>query len=88
MPLHPRKRLKSLSKIDDKVHFVQEVASVKPKQLTKTKKKIEKMKLFRSDCGLKQTFLRTKLVFGPNFLLDKTKLNKKLNYFLLSKKDN
>ena len=45
MPLHPRERLKRLSKIDDKVHFVREVASVKPKQLTKTKKKIEKMKL-------------------------------------------
>ena len=45
MPFHPRERLKRLSKIDDKVHFVREVASVKPQQLTKTKKKIEKMKL-------------------------------------------
>ena len=38
VPLHPRERLKRLSKIDDKVHFVREVASVKLKQLTKTKK--------------------------------------------------
>ena len=44
VPLHPRESLKRLSKIDDKVHFVREVASVKTKQLTKTKKKIEKMK--------------------------------------------
>ena len=40
VPLHPRERLKKLSKIDDKVHFVREVAEVKLKQLTKTKKKI------------------------------------------------
>ena len=45
VPLHPRKRPKRFIQIDDKVHFVREVASVKPKQLTKIKKKIEKMKL-------------------------------------------
>ena len=45
VPLHARERLKRLFKINDKVHFVREVASVKPKQLTKTKKKIEEMKL-------------------------------------------
>ena len=36
---------------------------------------------FGPNCGLKQTFLRTKFVFSPNVLLNKTKLNKKLNYF-------
>ena len=43
--LHPRERLKRLSKVDDKLHFVKEVASVKPKHTSKTKRKIEKMKL-------------------------------------------
>lgn len=42
VPLHPRERLKRLSKLDDKVHFVKEVVSVKPKPLTKTKKKMTK----------------------------------------------
>ena len=41
---------------------------------------------FGSDCGLKETFWRTKFVFSPKFLLDKTKLNKQLNYSLLSPK--
>ena len=45
MPLHPRERLQRLSKVDDKLHSVREVASVKPKHTLKTKRKIEKMKL-------------------------------------------
>ena len=45
MPLHPRERLQRLSKVDDKLHSVREVASVKPKHTLKTKSKIEKMKL-------------------------------------------
>ena len=45
MSLHPRERLKRLSKVDDKLHFVKEVASVKPKHTSKTKRKIEEMKL-------------------------------------------
>ena len=43
LPLHPRERMKRLAKLDDKVHFVKEVASVRPKKLTKTNKKIHKM---------------------------------------------
>ena len=35
VPLHPLERLKRLSKIDGKVHFVREVASVKPKTTDK-----------------------------------------------------
>lgn len=42
MPLHTRKRLKRLSKIDDKVYFVKEVAGGRP---TRTKENINKMKL-------------------------------------------
>ena len=45
MPLHPRERLKRLAKVDDKLHFVREVASMKPKHTSKTKKRIEKMRL-------------------------------------------
>ena len=45
VPLHPRERLKRLAKVDDKLHFVREVASVKPKHTSKTKKRIEKMRL-------------------------------------------
>ena len=45
VPLHPQERLKRLSKVGDKLHFVREVASVKPKHTSKTKRKIEKMKL-------------------------------------------
>ena len=45
MPLHPRGRLQRLAKVDDKLHFVREVSSVKPKHFSKTKRKIEKMKL-------------------------------------------
>ena len=45
MPLHPREKLQRLSKVDDKLHSVREVASVKPKHTLKTKRKIEKMKL-------------------------------------------
>ena len=45
MPFHPRERLKRLAKGGDKLHFVREVSSVKPKHSSKTKRKIEKMKL-------------------------------------------
>ena len=45
---------------------------------------------FGSDCGLKQMCFETNFIFSSNFLLDKTKLSKKLNkkliYFLLIKK--
>ena len=44
MSLHPRERLKRLSKVDDKLHFVREVASVKPKHTSKNERKIEEMK--------------------------------------------
>ena len=43
VPLHPRERLKSLAMVDDKLHFVRE--GVKPKHTSKTKKRIEKMRL-------------------------------------------
>ena len=39
VPLHPREKLKRLSKVDDKLYFVREVASVKPKHTSKTKRK-------------------------------------------------
>ena len=45
MPFHPRERLKRLAKGSDKLHFVREVSSVKPKHSSKTRRKIEKMKL-------------------------------------------
>ena len=45
VPLHPRERLKRLAMVDDKLHFVREVASMKPKHTSKTKKRIEKMRL-------------------------------------------
>ena len=44
VPLHPQKRMKRLEKIDEKVHFVKEVASAKPKILVKTKENTNKMK--------------------------------------------
>ena len=44
VPLHLRKRLQRLAKIDEKVHFIKEVASTKPKKLVQTKRKIDKMK--------------------------------------------
>ena len=44
VPFHTRERLRRLSKVDDKIHFVREVASVKPKHTSKTKKKVEKNK--------------------------------------------
>ena len=46
VPLHTRKRLKRLSKIDDKVYFVKEVAGVRP---TRTKENINKMKLITNN---------------------------------------
>lgn len=42
VPLHPWKRLDRLSKTDDNIYFLKEVARVRP---TTTKKKINKMKL-------------------------------------------
>ena len=39
VPLHPREQMKRLQKVDEKVHFIKEVASAKPKILVKTKKK-------------------------------------------------
>ena len=44
VPLHPRKRLQRLAKINEKVHFMKEVASIKPKKPVQTKRKINKMK--------------------------------------------
>ena len=45
MPVHPRERLKRLAKVDDKLHFIREVASVKLKRTSKTERRIEKMRL-------------------------------------------
>ena len=45
VPLHPRERLKRLAMVDDKLHFVREAASVKPKHTSKTKRRTEKMRL-------------------------------------------
>ena len=45
MSLHSREKLKRLAKVDDKLHFARRVASVKPKHTSKTKKRIEKMRL-------------------------------------------
>ena len=44
VPLDPRKRLQRLAKIDEKGHFIKEVASNEPKTLVQTKRKIDKMK--------------------------------------------
>ena len=78
MPLHPRERLKRLSKIGDKVQFVREVAGVKPKQLTKTTKKIGKMKFIndQTEAAINNTSL---LLDGEfNFSPPQKKINKRL----------
>lgn len=50
LPLHPRERMKRLAKLDDKVHFVKEVASVRPKKLTKTNKKNSQNVKYNREC--------------------------------------
>ena len=42
VPLHQRMRLQRLAKIDEKVHFIKEVASTKPKNLFRQKEKFIK----------------------------------------------
>ena len=42
VPLHQRKRLQRLANIDEKVHFIKEVASTKPKNLFRQKEKFIK----------------------------------------------
>ena len=44
VPLHLRERIKRLEKIKEKVHFVKDVANVKPKILVETKNKKTKLK--------------------------------------------
>ena len=75
--MHQRERLKTLSKLDDKVYFVKEVINAKPKQLTKTKKKIDKMKLITDQIqtSLHNTSL---LMLGEINFSPKQILNKKL----------
>lgn len=50
LPLHPWERMKRLAKLGDKVHFVKEVASVKPKTLTKTNKKNSQNVKYNGEC--------------------------------------
>ena len=60
-----------MPKLHDKVHFVKEVVNGKPKQLTKTKKNIDKMKLITDqiEASLENTSL---LMLGEfNFSLKK-----------------
>ena len=85
MPLHPRERLKVLSKIDNKVHFLREVASVKPKQLTKTKKKIEKMKLTNDQ--IKASINNSSLLMDAEFNLSPKKILDKRLIFDISMVD-
>ena len=75
--MHQRERLKTLSKLDDKVYFVKEVINAKPKQLTKTKKKIDNMKLITDQIqtSLHNTSL---LMLGETNFSPKQILNKKL----------
>ena len=47
VPFHPTEKLKRLAKVDNKLHFVREVASVKPKHTSKTKKRIEKADAYK-----------------------------------------
>ena len=44
VPLHPQERKKKLEKFNEKVHFVREISGVRLKKITKTKRKIDKMK--------------------------------------------
>ena len=75
MPLHPRERLKRLSKVDDKLHFVREVASVKPKYTSKTKRKIEKMKLtndqIQASINNSSMLMDSEFNFSPQKILNK-----------------
>ena len=66
-----------MSKLDDKVHFVKEVINAKPKQSTKTKKNIDKMKLMMDqiEVSLENTSL---LMLGEFNFSPKQILNKKL----------
>ena len=78
VPLHPREWLKRLSNLgDDKVHFVKEVVSAKPKLITKTKKKIDKMKHItdQMEASLDNTLL---LMAGEFSFSPKKILNKRL----------
>ena len=85
MPLHPRERLKVLSKIDNKVHFLREVASVKPKQLTKTKKKIERKKLTNDQ--IKASINNSSLLMDAEFNLSPKKILDKRLIFDISMVD-
>ena len=75
MPLHPRERLQRLSKVDDKLHSVREVASVKPKHTLKTKRKIEKMKLtndqIEASINNLSILMEGKFDFSPQKILNK-----------------
>ena len=77
VPLHPRERLKRLAKVDDKLHFVREVASVKPKHTSKTKKRIEKMRLTNDQ--IEATINNSSMLMDGEFNFSPQKiLNKKL----------
>ena len=75
VPLHPRERLKRLPKVDEKLHFVREVASVKPKHTSKTKRKIEKMKLtndqIEASINNSSILMEGKFDFSPQKILNK-----------------
>ena len=64
-----------MSKLDDKVHFVKEVINAKPKQLTKTKKKIDKIELITDqiETSLDNTslLLLSEFNFSPKQILNK-----------------
>ena len=78
VPLHPREWLKRLSNLDDKkVHFVKEVVRTKPKLITKTKKKIDKMKHITDQ--IEASLDNTSLLMAGEFNFSPKKiLNKRL----------
>ena len=79
VPLHPQGRLKRLSKVDERLQFVREVASVKLKHTSKTKRKIEKMKLtndqIEASINNSSILMEVKFDFSPQ-----KKLNKRLMF--------
>ena len=77
VPLHWRERMKRLAKINDKVHFIKEVSSTKPKNLVKAKRNIDKMKNINDQ--IRAANENTKNLMLGKFNFDpKEILNKKL----------
>ena len=77
VPRDPCKRLQRLDKIDEKVHFIKEVASTKPKKLVQAKKKINKMKSINDQIRAANENTEY-LMFGEFNFHPKEILNKKL----------